>query len=104
MAYNPPLRNTAWATRVSLDSYTSAGRAQVNPTLVIGDVKIDKDGGGLNNITTLPVVSPSGSQLVLVTLSASEMDADIVTIVFRDQTTPTPEWCDLTLAIETTAS
>ena len=102
MAYNPPLRNTAWATRVSLESYATAGRAQVNPTLATGDVKIDKDGAGLNNITTLPVVSPAGSQLVLVSLTASEMDADVVTIVFRDQSAP-PEWCDLTLALETTA-
>ena len=101
MAYNPPRRNAAFVTRVSLDSYATPGRAQVAPTLAAGDVKIDKDGAGLNNLGTLPTVSPSGSQLVLVSLTATEMDADIVTIVFRDQTT-TPEWCDLTLCIETT--
>jgi len=101
MAYNPPRRNVAFVTRVSLDSYASPGRAQVAPTLATGDVKVDKDGAGLNNLNTLPTVSPSGSQLVLVSLIAAEMDADVVTIVFRDQTT-TPEWCDLTLCIETT--
>lgn len=87
---------------MSLDSYNSPGRAQVAPTLVAGDVKVDKDGAGLNNLGTLPTVSPVGSQLVLVSLTAAEMDADVVTIAFRDQTVP-PEWCDRTLCIETTA-
>lgn len=102
MGYNPPKRNQAFVTRVSLDSYTSPGRIQTNPTLATGDVKVDKDGGGLNNMTTLPTVSPSGSGLVRVSLTATEMDADVVTVVFADATVP-PEWCDLVIAIETTA-
>ena len=60
MAYNPPRRNVAFAMRVSLDSYTSPGRAQVAPTLAAGDVKIDKDGAGLNNLAW--VALPDGDR------------------------------------------
>jgi len=57
MAYNPPRRNVAFVTRVSLDSYASPGRAQVTPTLAAGDVKVDKDGAGLTTRVTLPLES-----------------------------------------------
>lgn len=99
--FNPPAKNQDFQIRVTLDDYLTPGRSKVSPTLATGDFKIDKDGGGLNNLATLPTVSPSGTQLVLIQLSATEMNADVVTIVCKDQTTP-PEWTDLTICVVTT--
>lgn len=100
--YNPPKKNEDFKIRVSLEDYNVPGSFKSNPTLASGDVKVDKDGGGLNNLTTLPTVSPASSVLVLVELSNTEMNADVVTIVFVDQTSP-KEWSDLVISIPTTA-
>ena len=77
-----------------------SGSFKSSPTLASGDFKIDKDGGGLTNLATLPTVSPAASVLVLISLSASEMTADVVTIVCIDQTVP-KEWADFVLSIPT---
>lgn len=100
--YNPPVKNEDFIIRVSLEDFANPGRMKANPTIAAGDFKVDKDGGGLSNLTTLPSVDPTGSVLVKVTLSATEMNADVVTIVAKDQTDP-PEWCDLVICIPTTA-
>jgi hypothetical protein len=99
--YNPPVKNEDFIVRVSLEDYANPGRMKSSPTIAAGDFKVDKDGGGLTNLTTLPSVDPTGSVLVKVTLSATEMNADVVTIVAKDQTDP-PEWCDFVLCIPTT--
>lgn len=65
--------------------------ARINPTLASGDVKISKDGGAFTNIATLPDVMPSSDVQVRIQLSASELQAKIITIRFRDQTSPA-EW------------
>jgi hypothetical protein len=64
---------------------------------------VDKDGAGLNNLATLPTNVPAASVCVLVELSATEMNADRVTVVFIDQTSP-KEWCDFVLSILTTSA
>lgn len=102
MAFNPPTRNEAFKIRISLDNYLDPGNFKSSPTLAAGDFKIDKDGAGLTNLATLPTNSPSGTVLVLLDLSATEMDADVVTIVCIDQTSP-KEWSDLVISIPTTA-
>lgn len=72
---------------------------QTNPTLATGDVKVSKDGGAFANITTLPTVSPAGGKQVLVTLSASEMNAvSSVGIHFSD--VAGGEWRDLFLTVQ----
>ena len=78
-------------------------RFKSSPTIASGDFKVDKDGSGLTNLTTLPTVSPASSVLVKIELSATEMNADVVTIVCRDQTDP-PEWADLVICIPTTSA
>jgi hypothetical protein len=85
-----------------LDDYNVPGRAILNPTIAAGDFQVDKDGAGLTNLTTLPTVEPAGSKLVKITLSATEMNADVVTVVCSDQTEP-PQWCDLIFSIPTTS-
>lgn len=99
--YNPPVKNEDFLIRVALEDLSSPGSFKANPTIAAGDFKVDIDGGGLNNLATLPSVSPAGGVLVLITLSSSEMNGDVVTIVGIDQTA-TKEWGDFVLSIPTT--
>jgi hypothetical protein len=99
--YNPPVKNEDFAVRISLVNMSASGSFKANPTIAAGDFKVDKDGAGLTDLTTLPVVEPAASVLVKVALSATEMNADVVTIVGIDQTSP-KEWADFVLSIPTT--
>ena len=101
--YNPPIKNEDFIVRISLADQSASGSFKASPTIASGDFKVDKDGGGLNNLATLPSVDPAGSVLVKVSLSSTEMNADVVTIVAIDQTSP-KEWCDFVLSIPTTAA
>ena len=100
--YNPPKKNEDFLVRIELMDMAVAGRFKANPTIAAGDFKVDKDGAGFNNLATLPSVSPAGGVCVLLTLSATEMNADVVTIIGIDQTNPA-EWADYGLSIPTTA-
>jgi hypothetical protein len=100
--YNPPKKGEDLILRIALSDMASAGSFKSSPTLAAGDFKVDKDGGGLTDLTTLPGVDPAGTVLVKVTLSATEMNADVVTLVGIDQTAP-KEWADFVLSIPTTA-
>src|SRR3990170_2740170 len=73
---------------------------KANPTLATGDVMISKDGGAFANITTLPVVTPAAGTSVLVSLSATEMQAKHIIVRFIDQTSP-KEWEDQEIITET---
>jgi hypothetical protein len=99
--YNPPVKGEDFAVRISLADQSASGSFKASPTLAAGDFKVDKDGGGLNNLATLPTVDPAGSVLVKIVLSATEMNADVVTVVAVDQTAP-KEWADFVLSIPTT--
>lgn len=101
--YNPPVKNEDFKTDITLEDYNNPGRIKISPTLAAGDVKISKDGGALANITTLPSESPAGSGILSVELTATEMNADRVTIRFLDQTTP-PEWSDQSITIITSSA
>lgn len=99
--YNPPVKNEDFIIRIALEDMAAPGRFKSSPTIAAGDFKVDKDGGGLNNLGTLPSVDPSSTVLVKITLSSTEMNADVVTVVCRDQTSPA-EWADLVFSIPTT--
>jgi len=99
--YNPPKKNEDFLLRVSLNDFSSGGSFKANPTIEAGDFKVSIDGGALTNLTTLPTVSPAGSVLVLISLSAAEMNGDVIAVVGIDQTT-NKEWADFVLAIPTT--
>jgi hypothetical protein len=101
--YNPPIKNEDFIIRVSLADMSATGSFKSNPTIAAGDFKVDKDGGGLTNLNTLPIVDPSGSVLVKINLSSTEMNADVVTVVGIDQTSP-KEWADFVVSIPTTSS
>lgn len=100
--FDPPVKNQAWQTAVSLQDLANPGSYLANPPLAAGDVKVDIDGAGFNDVTTLPTVTPAGGRRVAVSLSADEMDGDIITLQFVDQTSP-KAWADLILVIQTTA-
>lgn len=100
--YNPPVKGEDFVIRVALADANDPKSFKTSPTIAAGDFKVDKDGAGLTNLSTLPTVDPAGSCLVKITLSATEMNADVVTLVAVDQTT-TKEWADFALTIPTTA-
>lgn len=99
--FNPPKKNEDLVVRVALRDANDPRTFKVNPTIAAGDWKVDKDGGGLTNLATLPSVNPSGSQLVELALSPSEMNGDVVTVVGIDQTNP-KEWGDFVWSVPTT--
>lgn len=100
--YNPPVKNQDFIIRIALEDMAASGSFKSSPTIAAGDFKVDKDGGGLTNLSTLPSVDPAGTVLVKLTLSSTEMNADVVTVVAVDQTSP-KEWADFVLTIPTTA-
>lgn len=99
--YNPPVKNEDFIIRVALNDFSNPGSFKSNPTIAAGDFKVSIDGGALANLATLPSVSPASSIWVLITLSAAEMNGDVIAIQGIDQTAP-KEWSDWALCIPTT--
>lgn len=97
----PPEKGVQYVFSTTLFSQ-SDDQIQESPTLATGDVQVSKDGGALANIATLPSESPSGSGIVQVTLSATEMDADEVVVLFKDAAGD--EWHNQSIIIHTIAS
>lgn len=100
--YNPPTRGEDFIFFVPLADMNAAGSYKASPTIASGDFKVSKDGGALANLNTLPSVSPAASIWVMVTLSATEMTADNVSVQAIDQTSP-KEWADFAVNIVTSA-
>ena len=98
--YNPPIKGAAFQIRIALTSMTADGSFVSTPSISAGDFKVDKDGAGLTNMTNLPTVSPSGGVCVLLSSTATEMTADVVTIVGISQTNP-KSWADVVVSIPT---
>lgn len=95
-----PKKGAAYVAHIALlDS--STGAIKTTPTIVSGDFKVSKDGGALADLDTLPSESPSGSGIVAVTISATEMNADRVTVRWKDASGA--EWDDGALTIYTRA-
>jgi len=95
----PPVSGEALTFFVALTSQADTDIFQVNPTLAIGDVTVSTDGGALNNITVLPVVTPAGGAQVQVDLSIAEMTGDVIGVLFSDVVGA--EWQDLYIEILT---
>lgn len=97
----PPIKNSAFTFYVSLVSQVNRPQFQANPTLAAGDVKVATDDAAPANITTLPVVDADFTKRVKVSLSASEMNGDVVSVIFSDATGD--EWDDVLIDIQTSA-
>lgn len=100
-SYVTAKKNTAWIGYIRLSPRAGIGTFQANPTLAAGDVKVSIDGGALANLATLPVVTPSGSDWVKVSLSSSEMNGDNILVQFKDAAGN--EWCDDGFTLQTSA-
>lgn len=100
-SYVTPKKNAAFIFYCGLPSQASSAIMQSNPTLAAGDAKVSIDGGALNNLTTLPAVTPASSKMVKVSLSSSEMNGDNITVVMSDAAGA--EWCDVIVNIQTSA-
>jgi|SRR5580765_1237934 hypothetical protein len=96
-----PKKNAAYSFYAALTSQANTNVFQANPTLTTGDVKVSIDGGALQNIATLPVVTPAASKAILVSLSSTEMNADNTQVIFSDAAGA--EWADALFNIQTTA-
>ncbi len=99
--YVPAKINTEFITYVGLPSQANTLTLQANPTLAAGDVKVATDDGAPANADTLPAVDGDFTKRVKVTLSASEMNGDNITVIFSDAAGD--EWCDLIINIQTAA-
>src|SRR5688572_29640334 len=100
--YNPPKKNEDFLFHICLQDFANPGRIKSNPTIAAGDFTVSKDYGAFASLSTLPDVEPNSTVGVRVQMSSTEMNADGVLIVWKDQTEP-PEWADGYLFIPTTA-
>lgn len=100
-SYVTPKKNAAFVFYCALEDRANAGLFKAAPTLAAGDFKVSIDGGALANLTDLPTVTPSGGRMVKVTLTASEMNGDNITVVASDASGA--EWYDLVVNIQTSA-
>lgn len=98
MASNFPVYGVEYVFYVALQSQSASATYQANPTLAAGDVTVSKDGGADANLTTLPVATPASGKRLKVTVSATEMQADDVSILFSDAAGA--EWADLHIDLQ----
>jgi len=98
----PPTSGVEYIFYTVLPSVASPGTFQVNPTLAAGDVKVSTDGGAFGNIASLPTVTPAAGRQVKVTVSASEMTGDSISVLFIDAAGN--EWSPAFIPIQTVAA
>lgn len=99
--WNPPVKNEDFELHIAVEDYANPGNFKSSPTIASGDFQVSKDGGAFSNLGTLPAVEPASSQMILIVLSSTEMNADSVVIRGVDQTSP-KEWADIIISIPTT--
>ena len=100
--YVTPKKNAEYIFYVGLKSQADGNTFQSNPTIASGDFKVSTNGGALANPSTLPAVTPASSKMVKITLSASEMNGDNVTVIASDAAGA--EWVDLIVNIQTSTN
>jgi len=94
-----PKKNTAFSFTTAMVDAADTTIFKSSPTLAAGDVKVFKDFGASANITSLPT---SDGKAVEVSLSATEMNADRIVVIFSDVSGA--EWCDQIVEIHTSAN
>lgn len=80
---NVPIKGEGHTFTLSLLSSTD-GQVLLSPTIETADVLISTDGGALNVLNTLPVVTPASSGIVEVNLTAAEVGNDHFSVIFSD--------------------
>ena len=95
----PPKKGVAFTFTTALTSQSDTKLLKANPTIASGDCQVSKAHGAFANLTTLPDAEPDAGYAIRVQLSATEMDADVVTVLFHDAAGA--EWCDQLITIQT---
>jgi hypothetical protein len=72
------------------------------PTLAAGDVQVSTDGAALANTTNAPTTNPAGSVVAEVTLTAAEMNGDIIVVAWSDAAGA--QWQDQTWILHPTST
>jgi hypothetical protein len=93
----PPLKGATYSFDISLTSQADLDIFQAAPTLAAADITVALDGAGANNITNLPASPADG--VIHVTLTAAEMNADRIAVLFHD--VAGNEWQDALVTIDT---
>jgi len=89
----------AWTLRGYKFVDRATGQYKATPTLASGDVKIEKDGGAVANLATLPTVEPAAGTSISISFSAAEMQCEQAVVTFIDAAGA--EWNDDTIHIFT---
>ena len=97
MAGVPPLKGAQYSFDICLVSQVAKDIFKTSPTLAAADITVALDGAGANNITNLPASPADG--VIHVTLTAAEMNADRVAVLFHD--VAGNEWQDALVTIDT---
>jgi hypothetical protein len=97
-----PKKNAIFIFYVSLTDSASRPAFKANPTIATGDFQVSTDGGAFGNLTTLPTVTPASGVAVKISLSATEMNGDQITVKCIDAAGS--EWDDLFVSITTETS
>lgn len=94
-----PKKNTAFTFAIGLVDQSARPSFKAAPTLADGDFKVDIDGAGFNNLASLPTVTPAAGRLVVIALSAAEMNGDVITVQCVDAAGA--QWDDVLVVINT---
>lgn len=97
-----PIKNQVYVLRTTLVSQADTNVMIDPPTLAAGDVQVSTDGGALANTTNAPVTNPLGSKVAEVTLTAGEMNGDIVVVMWADAVGA--QWQDQTWVLHPTST
>lgn len=96
----PPVKGAAFSFEIGLTSQADTNIFKTSVTIAAADVLVSKDGGATAQIASVPTeIGTSG--LLTVVLSATEMNADRVTVLFHDASGA--EWQDAVVTIYTAA-
>ena len=105
-SYIPPVRGAEFKFPMNLVSQADTDVFKETVTLAAGDIQVSKDGGQYANLATFPpteidLASGADSGTLWVVLTAAEMTADIITVLFRDAAGA--EWQSAQATINTSA-
>lgn len=92
MLNNPAVFAQPFSFDIALVDQADTKKFKAAPDIQSGDFKISIDGGALTNLASPPTVVPSGGVQVRVSLSASEMSGQNISVYWVDASGA--EWCD----------
>ncbi len=80
---SPPTQGKPHTFTVSLFA-RNTGELLTSPTIARSDFRISTDGSALSQLDSTPTVTPAGSGIVKIDLTADEVGSDYFTLLIRD--------------------